>query len=762
MKVCIWILAGQSNCAGRGKKSELSNLLSFESASQHPACESFNIKNVYMFTGNGEWLLAEEPMHKDVDINRKDRCGVGPGFSLAYDIMKENMEESEKHFSSIGEKKFDAIGFVPCAIGGSSLDEWLPTWDTEEGVTYTPVIPNCVNKETYLNNYCDNAPNLFHATLYRLKRAVSSLQRILDVNEAVGYSSDDNKTDMDIQRRNELSSIEIKLNDNKSRCTEITVAEVNILWYQGESDALQSELSHSYASKFVKFAEEFRLHIKEDPIFRSIAEDRVKIFGVGVTSTSPSTMYLSTLRKQQMDILPKVLPFYYFVDAFGLPLQKDGLHLQTIGQVQLGKLIANRYFESRNSNSSESTCLSTDIYEPFCFSILVQEKFENDNQGGKPSIEDYPTIAEDLHERHKVIQDRTKFEMNRSITEGSKLQSMGPITLNQSKESTNKSFSFLYDADPLLESAKKLVNSVNNFLTDVDSMNESTSSGESDDRASKISFCDSNHNGKGFQVKNANGIFEGEEAIRRRKSIEEEIASNFVYGEINVRSFILLLYQVRGVMNLYFQQNDRLNVSSNTGPGSHRRRNKKFSSFIDLGSGEGKALLAALLTGLFTNIEGIEMIESLRSRSNELLGRLQSYISEKADDILNAFSSLDSPNYPDKKGKWKPSHQEILRRIKSCTCNVHCSDLFSLEGIESLQDPDMVNCNVLFLCGTCFSENQLIRLFNTMTSHLRENSIFILVDKTIPISFDKQWSLLFRCQVHVSWGIAAASIYIRN
>ena len=82
--------------------------------------------------------------------------------------------------------------------------------------------------------------------------------------------------------------------------------------------------------------------------------------------------------------------------------------------------------------------------------------------------------------------------------------------------------------------------------------------------------------------------------------------------------------------------------------------------------------------------------------------------------------------------------------------------------IKAIPDPDVSLNDVLFFCGTCFSDDQFENLLKVTIPFLSENSIFILLDKQIPTSASDSWSLLLRCQVAVSWGSAAASVYLRN
>lgn len=90
----LYLLAGQSNMAGRG---EISGKYSEEGNSQ-----------VYMLNKNNEWVLAKHPLHFD----KPSVAGVGPGLSFGIAMAKANP----------GVK----IGLVPCAVGGTSINTWVP------------------------------------------------------------------------------------------------------------------------------------------------------------------------------------------------------------------------------------------------------------------------------------------------------------------------------------------------------------------------------------------------------------------------------------------------------------------------------------------------------------------------------------------------------------------------------------------------------------------------------------------------------------
>ena len=88
----IVVLAGQSNMAGRGFVEEE---------------DRAPIPRVFMLDREGRWVPAVEPVHYD-----KPTAGVGPGREFARMLVESNPEI--------------AVGLVPTACGGSSVDDWSP------------------------------------------------------------------------------------------------------------------------------------------------------------------------------------------------------------------------------------------------------------------------------------------------------------------------------------------------------------------------------------------------------------------------------------------------------------------------------------------------------------------------------------------------------------------------------------------------------------------------------------------------------------
>jgi len=87
----LYILAGQSNMAGRGKIQQ-------QELPVHP--------RVYVLNQDNEWELAKDPLHFD----KPGIVGTGPGLAFGKAMA--------------GYKKRVRIGLIPCAAGGSPISSW--------------------------------------------------------------------------------------------------------------------------------------------------------------------------------------------------------------------------------------------------------------------------------------------------------------------------------------------------------------------------------------------------------------------------------------------------------------------------------------------------------------------------------------------------------------------------------------------------------------------------------------------------------------
>ena len=93
-KFKIFLLVGQSNMAGRAPMIP-------EDSQSNP--------RVLVLNKQDQWYCQGEPIHFD----KPGACGVGPGFTFA-----KLLAEQEPGIT---------VGLVPCAFGGTTLEQWSPT-----------------------------------------------------------------------------------------------------------------------------------------------------------------------------------------------------------------------------------------------------------------------------------------------------------------------------------------------------------------------------------------------------------------------------------------------------------------------------------------------------------------------------------------------------------------------------------------------------------------------------------------------------------
>ena len=92
-KMDLYLLIGQSNMAGRGKIDPAAN----------PEREG-----IWVIQADNQWKKAKDPVHYD----KPAVAGVGHGLAFAEKVREERPDR--------------AIGLIPCAVGGSRIDDWVP------------------------------------------------------------------------------------------------------------------------------------------------------------------------------------------------------------------------------------------------------------------------------------------------------------------------------------------------------------------------------------------------------------------------------------------------------------------------------------------------------------------------------------------------------------------------------------------------------------------------------------------------------------
>ncbi|XP_065881368.1 probable carbohydrate esterase At4g34215 [Euphorbia lathyris] len=267
----IFILAGQSNMAGRGGVviNPYTGNLTWDGIVPP---ESQPNPSILRLSAQLNWVLAQEPLHADIDYNKIN--GVGPGMAFANAILKK-------------EPRIGAVGLVPCAIGGTNISQW------------------------------GKGGFLYEELVRRTKEALKSGGVVRAM-----------------------------------------------LWYQGESDTKDGEETEFYEERLTNFFTEIRADLNH-PLLR--------IIHVGLASGEGP--FIEEIREAQLGIK---LQNVANVDARGLQLEADRLHLTTAAQVHLGQLLADALLHFPSifiPNPIQTTnvfCLSnTSSYHYFLFLISI-------------------------------------------------------------------------------------------------------------------------------------------------------------------------------------------------------------------------------------------------------------------------------------------------------------------------------------------------------------------------------------------------------
>ncbi|XP_009761855.1 putative carbohydrate esterase At4g34215 [Nicotiana tabacum] len=249
--VQIFLLAGQSNMAGRGgvtkEVSTEGTITKVWNGFVPKECKPN--QKILRFNAALKWEEAHEPMNYGIDCLAS--CGLGPGMAFANEILKKDSE-------------FGVIGLVPCARGGTPLSKWQ-----RGSLPYDDLV----------------------------KRAKSA----------------------------EKDGGTIR----------------GLLWYHGESDVKGGNGSKVYKTNLEKFIHDLRTDLNSPnlPILQVILPYPKEPF---------KGPYIEEVRAAQLAInVPNVVK----IDAKGLELGPDGIHLTTPAQVQLGHMFAHAFLSLKYFSS---------------------------------------------------------------------------------------------------------------------------------------------------------------------------------------------------------------------------------------------------------------------------------------------------------------------------------------------------------------------------------------------------------------------------
>nr|GMD22203.1 probable carbohydrate esterase At4g34215 [Ipomoea batatas] len=324
----IFILSGQSNMAGRGgvnKEKKWDGIVP-------PECSPDSSK-IFRLSAQLGWEVACEPLHHDIDT--KKTCGVGPGMS----------------FSNAVKDSVGVIGVVPCAVGGTAIKEWargehlyenmfaVLREDTNVGESpsthgkgkSTFVFGESSRAKTTLNK---NSPPNRHPP--PPAEGVPPLDNVRHVARAQminrsGAQESPRCRGMSSKRGGRASSRE---NPNAAKGSG-HVGLTSVFQF-GESDTSSKHDAESYRANMETLIHNIRsdLDLPTMPIIQ-------------VAIASGDKKYIEEVRKAQKEIdLPNVV----CIDAWGLELKEDNLHLTTEAQVQLGQMFAEAYLTQFASN----------------------------------------------------------------------------------------------------------------------------------------------------------------------------------------------------------------------------------------------------------------------------------------------------------------------------------------------------------------------------------------------------------------------------
>ncbi|MDR2683481.1 MAG: hypothetical protein LBB64_06405, partial [Dysgonamonadaceae bacterium] len=157
-KFHLYLLAGQSNMAGRGRVE--------------PQDTAVNPR-ILMLNRNGEWEIAREPLHFD-----KKEAGTGPGLAFAREMLA-------------GDDI--VIGLIPCAAGGSGIDRWRPGefWEQTKSFPYDDAVARtkrAMNDGTlkgilWHQGEGDSSPSKVAAYKENLRRLVAAFRKEFNAPE---------------------------------------------------------------------------------------------------------------------------------------------------------------------------------------------------------------------------------------------------------------------------------------------------------------------------------------------------------------------------------------------------------------------------------------------------------------------------------------------------------------------------------------------------------------------------------------------------
>ncbi|KAL6010420.1 hypothetical protein ACLOJK_000852 [Asimina triloba] len=283
----IFILSGQSNMAGRGGVTKEKKWDGFLPPQCHPH------PSILRFTAHSAWEQAADPLHADIDVHKA--CGVGPGMPFANALLAHDPAAAA-----------GVVGLVPCAVGGTAIREW------------------------------ERGSHLYESMVRRATAAAKGGGEIRAILWYQGESDTGSEHAAEAYRANMEKLIHDVRSDLHLPLLPIIQLKLHITSFDCASGNSSAEIFAMCAANVYEWIALQQVHLM------SMLNVGIDLNPTQVAIASGDDRFIEKVREAQLGIH---LPNLESVDAKGLPLKEDHLHLTTEAQVKLGSMLADAYIK---------------------------------------------------------------------------------------------------------------------------------------------------------------------------------------------------------------------------------------------------------------------------------------------------------------------------------------------------------------------------------------------------------------------------------
>jgi len=306
----VFLLCGQSNMAGRAPLPTGNGHHTSDTLTDPDLRTVINGHEILSFGPNNEWIPAHDPLHYD----KPAKCGIGPGLSFAKLIAELDVVDTNRQ-----------IGLIPCAVGGTSIQQWLPPKNTFDPKTEH----KSQNPQNSQNPQTSSSEHLFNRTVAITKLALQTAPSVSTPTASPAPSKD------------------LK-NGSKHSSDPPDITLKAILWHQGESDCASQSAAESYLENALSLFEQLR---------SALGNDNIPILCGGLggfLGQNPNGEFaFFALINTALMTLPQRLHNAAFVSGVDLAHKGDWLHLDAESAVKLGHRFAEKYAKLSGAVSEE-------------------------------------------------------------------------------------------------------------------------------------------------------------------------------------------------------------------------------------------------------------------------------------------------------------------------------------------------------------------------------------------------------------------------